>query len=129
MRGWLSSSTASKLTAQQWACQRGRWRIQTLCSPPKCCRIFGGSIGVNAVAAALTGLTILLVTGGRGARDVVCFACCGPAAVAAVVTGGSRSPSCSSPVQGFGTGLCNSQHGNPTCLDAYVIRPTSLRAL
>ncbi len=27
-------------------------------------RIFGGSIGVNAVAAALTGLAILLITGG-----------------------------------------------------------------
>lgn len=44
-------STDEKLTAFAFAITVGLW-------------IFGGSVGVNAVAAALTGLGILLVTGG-----------------------------------------------------------------
>ncbi len=44
-------STDEKITAFAFAVTVGLW-------------IFGGSVGVNAVAAALTGLTILLVTGG-----------------------------------------------------------------
>lgn len=43
-------STDEKLTAFAFAVTVGLW-------------IFGGAIGVNAVAAALTGLAILLITG------------------------------------------------------------------
>lgn len=51
-------STDEKLTAFAFAVTVGLW-------------IFGGAIGVNAVAAALTGLAILLVT---GALLLACFA-------------------------------------------------------
>jgi hypothetical protein len=44
-------STDEKITAFAFAVTVGLW-------------IFGGAVGVNAVAAALTGLSILLVTGG-----------------------------------------------------------------
>lgn len=44
-------STDEKITAFAFAITVGLW-------------IFGGSVGVNAVAAALTGLSILLITGG-----------------------------------------------------------------
>lgn len=44
-------STDEKITAFAFAITVGLW-------------IFGGAVGVNAVAAALTGLAILLVTGG-----------------------------------------------------------------
>ena len=44
-------STDEKLTACAFALTIGLW-------------IFGGSMGISAVAAALTGLSILLVTGG-----------------------------------------------------------------
>lgn len=38
--------------------------LSTACSLDSACRrIFGGAVGVNAVAAALTGLAILLITG------------------------------------------------------------------
>lgn len=43
-------STDEKLTAFAFAVTVGLW-------------IFGGAVGVNAVAAALTGLAILLITG------------------------------------------------------------------
>lgn len=45
-------STDEKLTAFAFAVTVGLW-------------IFGGAIGVNAVAAALTGLAILLITGAQ----------------------------------------------------------------
>jgi di/tricarboxylate transporter len=48
-------STDEKLTAFAFAITIGLW-------------IFGGSFGISAVAAALTGLSILLITGG--------WACC-----------------------------------------------------
>lgn len=44
-------STDEKITAFAFAITVGLW-------------IFGSSLGVNAVAAALTGLAILLITGG-----------------------------------------------------------------
>ena len=43
-------STDEKITAFAFAVTVGLW-------------IFGGAVGVNAVAAALTGLSILLITG------------------------------------------------------------------
>ena len=49
-------STEEKSTAGAFAITVGLW-------------IFGGAIGVNAVAAALTGLSILLVTGACGALE------------------------------------------------------------
>lgn len=51
-------STDEKLTAFAFAITVGLW-------------IFGGSIGVNAVAAALTGLSILLITG-KPAQPKLC---------------------------------------------------------
>lgn len=46
-------STDEKLTAFAFAITIGLW-------------IFGGSVGISAVAAALTGLSILLITGALG---------------------------------------------------------------